>query len=178
MANTLNELATKVGFEVVNVDDGFTNYEYTDNVSGVESVSYIVKILDKAPTDKALLTFEAIINVLPKKLRKKIFKLVKKSDVSKDEKSIELAMFAIDEYKTKSDYCKLKEYGLLLGVNIEELGYGFKYNLNRKEYNDILAKIEQALPMEYAPVLGKIKKIDYKIGYVKNNKDIVAKKEI
>jgi len=66
----------------------------------------------------------------------------------------------------------------LLGVDIEQFGYSFKYNLNKKEYNDILARIEQALPMEYAPVLGKIKKLDYKIGYIKNNKDVVAKQEI
>jgi len=32
--------------------------------------------------------------------------------------------------------------------------------------------------MEYAPVLGKIKKIEYKIGYIKNNKDIVNKNSI
>ena len=177
MSNTLNELATKVGFEVVNVDDGFINYEYNEKVSGVESISYIIKVMDKAPKDKELLTFEAIINVLPKKLKKKIYKLVKHSDVA-EEKNLELVMFAIDEFKAKSDFCKLKEYGLILGVDIEKLGYSFTYNLNKKEYNDILAKIEQALPMEYAPVLGKIKKIDYKIGYVKNNKDIVNKREI
>ena len=176
MSKTLNELATKVGFEVVNVDDGFINYEYNEKVSGVECISYIIKILDKAPKDKIILTFEAIINVLPKKLKKKINKLIKHADVS-DEKNIELVMFAIDEYKAKCDYSRLKDYGNLLGVDIEALGYNFTYNLNKKEYNDILSKIEQALPMEYAPVLGKIKKIDYKIGYVKNNKDIFAVKE-
>ena len=175
MGNTLHELATKVGFEVVNVDDGFINYEYNERVSGVESVCYIIKVMDKAPKDKELLTFEAIINVLPKKLKKKIYKLVKNSNIA-EEKNLELVMFAIDEFKTKSDFYKLKEYGSLLGVDIEALGYHFSYNLNKKEYNEILSRIEQALPMEYAPVLGKIKKIDYKIGYVKNNKDLVAKK--
>ena len=48
MNKTLNELATKVGFEVVNVDDGFINYEYTEKISGVESVSYMLQILDNA----------------------------------------------------------------------------------------------------------------------------------
>lgn len=177
MSKTLNELATKVGFEVINVDDGFINYEYNEKVSGVESISYMLQILDKPTKDKALLTFEAIINVLPKKLKKKINKLIKHSDVS-EEKNLELVIFAIDEYKAKSDYSRLKEYGLLLGVDIEKLGYNFTYNLNKKEYNDILAQIEQALPMEFAPVLGKIKKLDYKIGYIKNNKDIVTKREI
>ena len=32
MSKTLNELATKVGFEVVNVDDGFINYEEIYNI--------------------------------------------------------------------------------------------------------------------------------------------------
>jgi len=177
MSKTLNELATKVGFEVVNVDDGFINYEYNERVSGVESISYMLQVFDNAPKDKALLTFEAIVNVLPKKLKKKIHKLIKHSDVA-EEKNLELVMFAIDEYKAKSDYSRLKEYGLLLGVDIEKLGYNFTYNLTKKEYNDILAQIEQALPMEYAPVLGKIKKIDYKIGYIKNNKDVVSRGEI
>lgn len=176
MGNTLNELATKVGFEVVNVDDGFINYEYNERISGVESVCYIIKVVDKATVSEQLLTFEAIVNVLPKKLKKKIYKLTKHSDVA-EEKNLELVMFAVDEFKSKSDYSRLKEYGLLLGVDIEKLGYNFKYFLNKKEYNEILSKIEQALPMEYAPVLGKIKKIDYKIGYIKNNKDVVAKRE-
>ena len=78
MSKTLNELATKVGFEVINVDDGFINYEYNEKVSGVESISYMLQILDKPTKDKALLTFEAIINVLPKKLKKKIIYLKKK----------------------------------------------------------------------------------------------------
>ena len=177
MRNTLNELATKVGFEVVNVDDGFINYEYNERVSGVESISYIIKVADKATKSEQLLTFEAIVNVLPKKLKKRVKKLTKNSDVS-EEKNIELVMFAVDEFRSKSDYSKLKDYGMLLGVDIEKLGYNFKYFLNKKEYNEILSKIESALPMEYAPVLGKIKKIDYKIGYIKNNKDIVSKKEI
>ena len=173
MRSNLHELATKVGFEVVNVDDGFINYEYNERVSGIESVSYIVKVFDNVEADKARLTFEAIINVLPKKLKKRIYKLVKHSNIDKDEKAIELVMFAIDEFKAKCDYNKLKEYGELLGLNIEEMGYSFCYILSKKEVKSILAKIEQALPMEYAPVLGKIKKLDYKIGYVKNNKELV-----
>ena len=65
MRNTLNELATKVGFEVDNVDDGFINYEYNERVSGVESISYIIKVLDNGTKTEQLLTFDAIINVLP-----------------------------------------------------------------------------------------------------------------
>ena len=177
MSNALNELACKVGFDVVNVDDGFINYEYNERVSGVESISYIIKVMDKPTKADQLLTFEAIVNVLPKKLKRKVNKLIKHSDVSED-KSIELIIFAVDEFKAKSDYSKLRDYGLLLGVDIVKLGYNFKYFLNKKEYNEILSKIEQALPMEYAPILGKIKKIDYKIGFIKNNKDVVSNREI
>ncbi len=169
MKSTLHELATKVGFEIVNIDDGYTNYEFNEKVSGVESISYIIQVVDDASSDKMKLTFDAIINVLPKKLKKRIYKLVKHSDIAVDEKSLELVMFAIDEYKVKCDYNKLKEYGQLLGVDIEKLGYTFTYNLSKKDVKSIIAKIEQAVPMEYAPILGKIRKIDYKIGYVKNN---------
>ena len=175
MKSNLHELATKVGFEIVNVDDGFVNYEYTERVSGVESVSYIIKVVDDANKERAQMTFDAIVNVLPKKLKKRIYKLVKHSDFSAEEKSLELVMFAIDEFKAKSEYTKLKVYGELLGVDIEKLGYEFSYDLTKKEANSILAQIEQALPMEYAPVLGKIRKIDYKIGYLKNHKEVLNK---
>ena len=173
MKSNLHELATRVGFEVVNVDDGFVNYEFNERISGVESVSYIIKVVDDANSEKARMTFDAIVNVLPKKLKKRIYKLVKHSDVSADEKAIELVMFAIDEYKAKCDYNKLKEYGALFGLDIEKMGYPFTYILSKKDMTSIIAKIEQEVPMEFAPTLGKIKKIDYKIGYVKNNKEIV-----
>ncbi len=168
MKSSLHSLATAVGFEVVNVDDGFINYEFTEQISGIESVSYIIKVVDDATDEKAELTFEAIINVLPRKLKKRIYKLIKHKGPI-EEKNIELAMFAIEEYKAKCEYNKLKEYGLLLGVDIEKIGYCFTYNLNKKDAKAILAKIEQAVPMEYAPVLGKIKNIEYKIGFVKTN---------
>ena len=177
MKSNLHELATKVGFEVVNVDDGFINYEFNQRVSGVESVSYIIKVVDDVTSDKARLTFDAIVNVLPKKLKKRIYKLVKHSDISADEKSIELVMFAIDEYRAKCDYNKLKEYGALFGLDIEAMGYPFSYILSKKDIITIVARIEQEVPMEYAPALGKIKKLDYKIGYVKNNKEIVKSKK-
>lgn len=173
MENSLHELATKVGFEVVNVDDGFVNYEFNEKISIIESVSFLIKVVDGASPENNQATFEAIINVLPKKLKKRINKLVKNSDISKEEKALELVMFAIDEYRAKCEYNKLKQYGELLGVDIEKMGYLFTYNLDKKQSREILAKIEQAVPMEYAPVLGKIKKIDYKIGYVKNHKELV-----
>ena len=131
MKSNLHELATKVGFEVVNVDEGFINYEFNERISGVESVSYIIKVVDNVTSDKAKLTFDAIINVLPKKLKKKIYKLVKHSDVGEDEKAIELVMFAIDEFRAKSDYNKLKEYAELFGLDLEKMGYEFRYILTK-----------------------------------------------
>ncbi len=166
----MHELALKVGFEVVNVEEDYTDYEYNEKVSGVESISYIIKVNDKATSEQARLTFDAILTVLPKKLKKRIYKLVKGTDIATDEKSIELAIFAVEEYRAKCDYNRLKEYGSLLGVDIEKLGYHFTYNLSKKDARACLAKIERTLPMNLAPVLGKIKKIEYKIGYVKNNK--------
>lgn len=174
MKKFLHELATVVGFEVVNVDDNFINYEFNEKLSNIESISYIIQVADNMPKDKYILTFEAIIDVLPKKFRKRIYKLVKHSDIYEDDKSNELVLFAINEYRANCDYNKLKEYGTLLNVDIEKLGYNFTYNLGKKEKKSIMAKIEQKLPMELAPVIGNIKKIEYKIGYIKNlnKKDI------
>ena len=173
MKNNLHELATAVGFEIVNVDDGFINYEFNEKISNIESVSYIIQIADVMPKEKYILAFEAIVDVLPKKFRKRVYKLVKHSDVFDDEKCNELVLFAVNEYKANCDYNKLKEYGALLHVDIEKLGYNFTYNLAKKDKKAIIAKIEQKLPMELAPVVGKIRKIEYKIGYIKNlNKDI------
>lgn len=173
MKSPLHELALKVGFEVVTAEEDYTDYEYTETISGVESISYLVRVFDNQP-EKDALTFEGIINVLPKKLKKHIFKLVKGTNKKLDEKAYELAIFAIDEYRSKCVYTKLSEYGALLNVDIAALGYEFSYNMSKKDAKACLAKIERALPMEYAPVLGKIKKLEYKIGYVKNNK-ITAK---
>lgn len=170
MRSALHELALKVGFEVVNVEEDYTDYEYTEKISGVESISYIIKVEDKATSEQARLTFDAILTVLPKKLRKRIYKLMKGTDIATDEKSIELAIFAVEEYKAKCDYNMLKEYGRLLNVDIEKLGYHFTYNLSKKDARTCLAQIEHSLPIKLAPVLGKIKKIEYKIGYIKNNK--------
>lgn len=170
MKNTLHELATTVGFEVVNVDEGYINYEFNKKVSGIESFSHIIKVEDNANDERMLLTFNAIISVLPKKIKNRIYKLIKKTDITKNPEGLELVLFAVDEYKSKCDYNKLKEYGSLLGVDIEKLGYAFTYELSKKDYLTIISIIERAVPMEYAPELGKIKKIDYKIGYIKNNK--------
>lgn len=173
MKSSLHDLAIAVGYEVVNVDEGFTNYEYTQRISGVESVNYIIKVLDNPNQEKFQLTFDAIVNVLPRKLKKRIYKLIKHSKLGEDEKALELVLFAVEEFKVKSDYNKLKEYGKILGIDIEELGFYFTYILPKKEQKVIISKIEQAVPMEHLAPIGKIKKIDYKIGYARTK---IAKK--
>ena len=55
------------------------------------------------------------------------------------------------------------------GIDITEHGYEFQYETNKKMARQILSMIESYLPIDLAPVLGKIKKIDYKIGYAKQH---------
>ena len=76
----------------------------------------------------------------------------------------------IEEYRKATDFTKLEEYGKLLGVDIYSLGYSFEYKLKKYKRSEILSQIEVHLPMELAPILGKIRKLDYKIAYIKNNK--------
>ena len=40
----LHKLALTVGFEVVCVDDDYTNYEYMITLRDIESMSYVLKI--------------------------------------------------------------------------------------------------------------------------------------
>ena len=56
-----------------------------------------------------------------------------------------------------------------MGVDIEKYGYYFTYKLTKSNYGKILALIESKLSVEEAPIVGKIKKIEYKIGYMKQN---------
>ena len=42
--------------------------------------------------------------------------------------------------------------------------------MTKKKYFEILALIESKLSLDDALILGKIKKIEYKIGYMKQNK--------
>ena len=171
MAVSLHELASAIGWEIVNVDEGFINYEYILKIGDIDSLSYIVRISEN-PTDEYFEeTFEALIQILPKKLQKKLYKLIKGSTV-KD--SMEILIFAIDEYRQKTDFNKLYNYGLLLGVDLLKEGYVFEYELTKKEKVKILSRIESELPMELAPVLGKMKKLEYKIGFLKNRNSAIS----
>lgn len=165
----LHKLALVVGFEVVCVDDDFTNYEYMVRIRDIESMSYVLKIKNKIDFQDVDNIISSITIVLPKKLRKKVKKLTKKKDENNIDNVIDLVCYTISEYKSKTKYSLLNEYATLLGCNLEENGYYFNYKLSKKKASQILALIESKLTVEQAPILGKMHKIEYKIGYLKQN---------
>lgn len=166
----LHKLALTVGFEVVCVDDDFTNYEYMVRIRDIESVSYVLKIKNEIEFEDVDNILQSIVIMLPKDLRRKIKKLARKKDEQNIDNIIDLLCYAIDEYKSKTKYSLLKEYGDLVGVNIEDYGYYFTYNMSNKKYRQILSLIESKLSVDEAPIVGKIKRIEYKIGYMKQNR--------
>lgn len=165
----LHRLAETVGWVPTYVDEGYTGYEYIENVKNIESLCHVLKLYDDLTYQTYLPTFEAIIEVLPKKLTKKIKKLTKKCDEQNINNVLDLAAYEVQEYRLKTTYNKLYEYGCLVGIDISSKGYPFQYEMTKKEKRKILSFIESSLPVELAPKLGKIKKLDYKIGYVKQN---------
>ena len=100
-------------------------------------------------------------------MRKKIKKLSKKRDENNIENIIDLLCYTIEEYRQKTKYSLLKEYGDLCGVNIEDYGYYFTYDMSNKKFKQIMSIIESKLSVDNALVVGKIKKIEYKIGYMR-----------
>lgn len=166
----LHKLALTVGFEVVCVDDDYTNYEYMVTLQDIESMSYVLKIKNEIAYSDVENILQSIILVLPTKLRLKVKRLAKKRDENNIDNIIDLLCFTISEYRNKTKYNILKEYGELVGVNLEANGYYFTYNMSKKKYSDALALIESKLDVNDALVLGKMKKIEYKIGYLKQNK--------
>ena len=169
----LHNLALTVGFEVVCVDDDYTNYEYMIALRDIESMSYVLKIKNKIAYSDVEEILQSIILVLPAKLRCKVKRLARKRDENNIDNIIDLLCFTISEYKAKTKYCLLKEYGDLVGIDIEKHGYYFNYKMPNKKYYEILALIESKLDLDDALILGKIKKIEYKIGYMKQNKKAV-----
>ena len=170
----LHNLALTVGFEVVCVDDDYTNYEYMIALRDIESMSYVLKIKNKIAYSDVENILQSIILVLPTRLRLKIKRLARKRDENNIDNIIDLLCFTISEYKSKTKYSLLKEYGDLVGVDIEKYGYYFNYKMSNKKYYEILALIESKLELDDALILGKIKKIEYKIGYMKQNKKAVV----
>ena len=170
----LHKLALTVGFEVVCVDDDYTNYEYMVRLRDIESMSYVLQIKNKITYSEVDDILQSIILVLPTRLRLKIKRLARKRDENNIDNIIDLLCFTISEYKSKTKYSLLKEYGDLVGVDIEKHGHYFNYKMSNKKYYEILALIESKLELNDALVLGNIKKIEYKIGYLKQNKTPVV----
>lgn len=168
----LHKLALTVGFEVVCVDDDYTNYEYMIRLRDIESMSYILKIKNEIAYSDVDNILQSIVIVLPRGLRSKVKKLARKKDEKNIENIIDLLCYTISEYKSKTKYSLLKEYADYVGVDIEKHGYYFVYNMSKSTYTKILSLIESKLPVDQAPVIGKMRKIEYKIGYVKQNKKV------
>lgn len=168
----LHKLALTVGFEVVCVDDDYTNYEYMIRLRDIESMSYILKIKNTIVYSDVDNILQSIIIVLPTELRRKIKKLIRKKDAKNIENVIDLLCYTISEYKNKTKYSLLKEYADIVGVDIEKHGYYFTYKMSKNTYRKILSLIESKLSVDEALVVGKIRKIEYKIGYVKQNKKV------
>lgn len=170
----MHKLALTVGFEVVCVDDDYTDYEYMVRIRDIESMSYCLKIKNKVEFADVDNILQSIIIMLPTDLRRKIRKLAKKRDESNIDNILDLLCYTITEYKNKTKYSLLKEYGELVGVNIEDYGYYFSYKMSKEKYRTILSLIESKLDVDESLVLGKIKKIEYKIGYMKQNKEKIT----
>ena len=166
----LHKLALTVGFEVVCVDDDYTNYEYMITLRDIESMSYVLRIKNEIAYSDVDEILQSTILVLPTRLRWKIKRLARKRDESNIDNIIDLLCFTISEYKNKTKYNQLKEYGSLVGINIEKHGYYFTYNMPGNKYKDALALIESKLDVDEALILGKMKKLEYKIGFLKQNK--------
>ena len=166
----LHKLALTVGFEVVCVDDDYTNYEYMITLRDIESMSYVLKIKNEIMFSDVDHILQSIIIVLPKDLKAKIKRLAKRKDENNIDNIIDLLCFTISEYKSKTRYSLLKEYGDLVGLDIEQFGYYFTFNLSKRKFKKILALIESKLDLNDALILGKMRKIEYKIGYMKQNK--------
>ena len=166
--NYLQDLAKTIGWTFVNEDEGYSVFEYNQTVSKYETVSHVVKIYDKPTEVEVFDILQTLKRVLPRKLNRKIDKILKNVKIEELPNVVDVINFSVEEYASKTDFAKLKEYGQCVGVNIEDLGYKFKYKLQKKERAEIIARIENSLPIEQAPILGRIKKIDYKIAYMKD----------
>lgn len=177
ISTQIKDLAKIIGWELITEDKGFSTYEFEIEESKFEHMAYIVRILDDPNELEMIEVLLTLTKVLPFKLKCKVNKLIDKLNMENFANTIELIGFTIEEYKKQTTYAKLMEYGGLLGVNVDSLGYKFEYKLKKRKKAEILSQIEISLPMELAPVLGKIKKLDYKIAYIKNIKRRINENE-
>ncbi len=169
-SKSLEDLAKIIGWQLVSDDPDYTEYEFKECTNSIEQLSHIVKIKKDIDVNEVYEIWLILKSVLPRKLRKKLNKISKHVKPEEFSTLFEVVSYTIEDYRAKTDYQKLKEYGLLLGVDIEKLGYEFEYEMSKVRRQKLLSIIESKLPIELAPVFGKMKKLDYKIGYVKQKK--------
>ncbi|MBQ8425080.1 MAG: hypothetical protein IJX17_03550 [Clostridia bacterium] len=167
----LHKLALAVGFEVICVEDDSINYEYMVRIRDIESISYVLKLKNNPDYSEVDNIIASIIIVLPNKLKRKVKKLMKKRDKDNIDNIIDLLCYTVTEFKSKTKYSLLKEYGNLVGVNIEEYGFFFKYKLPKKEFIKIKSLVESKLSIEDAPIVGKIKGLEHKMAYIKQKQN-------
>lgn len=167
---SLKDLAIIIGWKLVNDDKDFSIYEFIENVNKFEKLSHIIKIAKDVSNDEVYEIWLTLKSVLPKRLRRKLVRITKNVQPENFASILEVVNFTIEEYKAKTDYEKIREYGRCLGINIDSLGFEFEYNLPKTKQQELISIIESKLPIEIAPIVGKMKKIDYKIGYVKQKK--------
>ena len=175
MKNRLKTLAKLIGWQETRNEDDVCYLEYVLKVSEYETLKNVLTLTKIDDDVEFLDVLGTIVGVLPKKLKKTIFKLVKHSDLTKKDDLIDLVSFTIEEYIAQSDYTKLNEYAGVVGISLDNLGYSYSYVLTKKEKSEILSKIESALPLEILPQVGKMKKIEYKIGFVKTRSEKIVR---
>lgn len=171
-SNGLHKLAKAIGWTKVNDEADYSLYEYRRQLSPKEGVVNVVRIYNEMTTDEFLETLYILKNVLPKRLLKRVNKVTNKLKPEDISGALDAVCFAIDEYKSKCEYTKLFEYGALVGVDLKAMGFNFEYEISKKMKNQILTIIETNLPMEDAIILARMKKLDYKIGYLKSHKHL------
>lgn len=169
-SKSLHKVAQAIGWSKVNDEAEYSSYEYRRQISAKESIVNVVRVYNEITIDEFLETFYIIKNVLPRKLVKKVNKITNKLKPEDISGAMDAVCFALDEYKSKCEYNKLLEYASLIGIDLKEKGYDFQYELPKREQKQILTMIESNIPMRYATALAKVKKLDYKIGYLKSFK--------
>ena len=91
----LNELAKTIGWVEVGRENGAVDLEYTRRINSLESIRHILKLYDELSDVEFINAFGAIVDVLPRKLKKNIYKLTKHADINKKDDLLDLVTFQI-----------------------------------------------------------------------------------
>ena len=118
----LKELAKVIGWQLVNEDNGFCNFEYEIHVSKHENDLYVVRILDEPNELETRELLIAILKVLPYKLKRKVDKLLSKFKMEDFANLIEVVCFTIEEYRKATDFAKLERSPKAIKFIEESLG--------------------------------------------------------